>query len=298
MLSGDLGEGCHNIQIFVRVIVKAQYRWVVIRSVVTSFLIVLAILIDPRAANAWTRPAPSDYGRVIIKNHSKSAGLSPVVFDHWVHRFRFTCRLCHVDIGFAMEAGGTNITAARNSEGLYCGACHDGKRTIGDRKIFAACSKNVSKEESLRCDRCHSRGKKVAREYEFTSFAEKLPKAALGNKIDWEEAEAKGLIRPVDFLEGVSMMRPSLKSQKDFSIQVKTSWMGKVLFSHEKHAVWNGCEVCHPEIFPSVKKGETKYTMFQIINGQYCGVCHDKVAFPLEDCQRCHTQPVEMGGPR
>jgi c(7)-type cytochrome triheme protein len=258
-------------------------------------LLVLAVLIPARAADAWNRPAPSEYGKVVIKNYSKRGGLAPVVFDHWVHRSRFTCRLCHVDIGFAMEAGGTSISAAKNKQGYYCGACHDGKRAIGDKKIFAACSDDTSKEASARCERCHSRGKKVAREYDFTAFVEKLPKTRLGNGVNWEEAEAKGLIKPIDFLEGVSVKRPSLKAQKDFSIQARTSWIGKVIFSHEKHAVWNGCEVCHPEIFPSVQKGDTKYTMFQIVNGQYCGVCHDKVAFPLQDCQRCHTEPVEMG---
>jgi len=32
-----------------------------------------------------------------------------VVFDHWLHRAKFTCRLCHVDIGFAMKAEATDI---------------------------------------------------------------------------------------------------------------------------------------------------------------------------------------------
>ena len=150
-------------------------------------------------------------------------------------------------------------------------------------------------EESARCDRCHSLGKKVAREYEFSAFAQKMPNAAFGNRINWEEAEAKGLIKLVDFLEGVSIQRPSLKAQKDFSVEVKASWIGEVIFSHKKHAVWNGCEVCHPEIFPSVQKGTVKFSMFEIAEGQYCGVCHDKVAFSLLECQRCHTKPVEMG---
>jgi c(7)-type cytochrome triheme protein len=290
-----LGEGYYNVQALVREMGNALFRRIAMYSAVISLLIVLAILVFADTADAWNRAAPSEYGRVIISNYSKRAGLAPVVFDHWVHRSRFTCRLCHVDIGFAMDAGGTNITAAMNRQGLYCGSCHDGKRSIGDKKIFAACTEGVSKEESSRCDRCHSRGKKVKREYDFTTFTEKMPKASLGNGINWEEAEAKGLIKPVDFLEGVSTQRPSLKAQQDFSIEVQSSWMDKVLFSHKKHAVWNGCEVCHPEIFPSVKKGATKYSMFEIVNGQYCGVCHDKVAFPLRDCQRCHTQPVDMG---
>ena len=49
------------------------------------------------------RPLPSDYGNVVMNNYSEKAGLSPVVFDHWLHRARFTCRLCHVDIAFAMK---------------------------------------------------------------------------------------------------------------------------------------------------------------------------------------------------
>ncbi len=291
-----LGKGYHNVRALVQDIGIALFRRITMLDVVFPLFIVLAILFSADAADAWNRATGAAYGKVVIRNYSRNAGLAPVVFDHWFHRSRFTCRLCHVDIGFAMEAGGTNITAAMNKQGHYCGACHDGKRSIGDRKIFAACSEGVTKEESLRCERCHSRGKKVAREHDFTAFSEKLPKTSLGNGINWEEAEVKGFIKPVDFLEGVSRERPSLKAQKDFLIEIKSSWMEKVLFSHKKHAVWNGCEVCHPEIFPSVKKGATKYSMFQIVNGQYCGACHDKVAFPLQDCQRCHTQQVEMGG--
>ncbi|MGC1455708.1 MAG: c(7)-type cytochrome triheme domain-containing protein [Nitrospirota bacterium] len=294
LLPACLGEGNHNVQALVRGTGKARLRGITILHAVIALLVVLAVLVSAGTANAWNRAKPSEYGRVIIRNYSRGAGLAPVVFDHWVHRSRFTCRFCHVDIGFAMNAGETHITAAMNRQGLYCGACHDGKKSYGDKKIFAACSEGVSKEESSRCDRCHSQGKKVKKENDFTAFIEKLPKTALGNGIDWELAEEKGLIKPADFLAGVSVQRPSMKVQKDFSIEVRASWVDKVLFSHRKHAVWNGCEVCHPEIFPNVKKGSTKYSMFEIVNGQYCGVCHDKVAFPLQDCQRCHTQPVEM----
>jgi c(7)-type cytochrome triheme protein len=289
------GKGCHQVRSSTRELRNALFRRVLL-SAVLALGIVLMILVSTGTANTWSKVEGAEYGRVVIKNYSKQAGLAPVAFDHWVHRSRFTCRLCHVDIGFAMEAGGTKITAAMNRQGLYCGACHDGKRSVGDITIFAACADSGSKAESSRCDRCHSRGKKVAKKYEFAAFREKLPKASFGNGINWEEAEEKGLIKPIDVLEGISVRRPALKAQKDFLIEIKSTWMEKVLFSHKKHAIWNGCEVCHPEIFPSVQKGVTKYSMFQIVSGQYCGVCHDKVAFPLQDCQRCHTQPVEMGG--
>ena len=242
-------------------------------------------------ANGMDTPVPHDYGRVIIRNFSEQTGLGAVRFDHWLHRGFYTCRLCHVDIGFAMEANATKIDADMNMKGFYCGSCHNGTRVHGSKKIFAACSVSAAPGEDTRCSRCHSVGKKVQKEYDYASLTEKLPKKNLWNLVDWEEAEARGFIRPIDFLSGISIEGPPLAVQKDFSIPSK-GWMSNVIFSHKKHAQWNGCEVCHPDIFPSVKKGAVKYQMLQVWDGQYCGVCHGRVAFSLNDCQRCHISPV------
>jgi c(7)-type cytochrome triheme protein len=243
------------------------------------------------SANGMTMPVPREYGRVIIRNFSEQAGLGAVRFDHWLHRAFYTCRLCHVDIGFAMEANATKIDADTNMKGFYCGSCHNGTRVYGPRKIFAACSLSATPGEDTRCRRCHSVGQKVQKEYDYASFTKKLPKKNLWNLVDWEDAEARGFIRPIDFLPGISIERPSLTVQKDFSIPSR-GWMSDIIFSHKKHARWNGCEVCHPDIFPSVKKGTVKYSMLQVCDEQYCGVCHDRVAFPLNDCQKCHATPV------
>ncbi len=239
-------------------------------------------------------PVPQEYGRVIIRNFSEQAGLGAVRFDHWLHRARYTCRLCHVDIGFAMEANATKIKADMNIKGFYCGSCHNGTRAYGSTKIFAACSPSAASGEDSRCNRCHSVGKKVPKEYDYASFTEKLPRKSAGSLVDWEDAEARGLIKPLDLLPGVSIERPPLTAQKDFTILSRSTWMSDIIFSHKKHAQWNGCEVCHPDIFPSVKKGTVKYSMLQVSSGQYCGVCHGRVAFPLIDCQRCHTNRVRQ----
>jgi c(7)-type cytochrome triheme protein len=239
------------------------------------------------------RPLPHDYGKVVINNYSENARLAPVEFDHWLHRARFTCRVCHVDIAFAMKAGGTGIKAADNMRGYYCGTCHNGKMEIEGRKVFEACSMNPSKEDFKRCDRCHSSGKSVKKEYDFYKFAEKFPKERFGNGIDWEKAEADGLIKPVDFIEGISIKRVQFQKPQDFTLEPKVSGLPDIIFSHRKHTVWMGCEGCHPEIFLGVKKGTTKYTMVDIFQGKYCGVCHNSVAFPLLDCQRCHTKQVQ-----
>ncbi len=241
-----------------------------------------------------------EYGNVVIDNFSTKSGLSPVLFEHWVHRARFTCRVCHVDIGFAMRAGETNIKAVDNMKGYFCGACHNGRMAAGadGRQVFEACSTQVSTDDPRRCVRCHAVSDKGAadrsarREQEFARFTERLPRERLGNGINWEKAENTGLIKPVDFIEGVSIKRNSLAAQKDFSIGTKIDGVPEIIFSHKKHTVWNGCEVCHPEIFVGVKRGATKYSMIDLFDGKYCGVCHDKVAFPQSDCTRCHTKPV------
>jgi len=245
------------------------------------------------SANGLPIPIPHEYGQVIIRNFSEEAGLAPVRFDHWLHRARYTCRLCHVDIGFAMEANATKIKADANAKAFYCGSCHNGTRVYGSKKIFAACSLNATPGEDSRCGRCHSAGKNVQKEYDYALFTEKLPKENVWNLVDWEDAETRGFIRPIDFLSGISIERPPLTVQKDFTIPSK-GWMSNIIFSHKKHTQWNGCEGCHPDIFPSVKKGTVKYSMFQIFDGQYCGVCHDRVAFPLNDCRKCHTSHVPL----
>ncbi len=254
--------------------------------------VIIALLVTAGAANALNRKNPSNYGSVTIRNFSSRAGLAPVRFDHWLHRALYTCRLCHVDIGFAMEENGTKITADTNSKGFYCGACHNGARLFGEKKIFSACTVSIKPEEGQRCKRCHSVGLDVQKEYDYETFAGKLPLARMGNLIDWEEAETRGLIHPVDYLPGISIQRNTLTPQKDFSITSKSTWMPDIIFSHKKHVLWNGCEVCHPDIFPSSKKGTVKYSMFDIAAGKYCGLCHDRVAFPLNDCEKCHAAPV------
>jgi c(7)-type cytochrome triheme protein len=239
------------------------------------------------------RPLPYEFGRVVINNFSEKAGFAPVVFDHWLHRAKFTCRLCHVDIGFAMKTGATGIKAADNMNGYYCGACHNNKTIVDNKKVFESCGKLLISADKPHCLRCHSSGKNVNPEYDFNLFTKNFPKGRFGNGIDWEKAEEEHWIKPVDFIEGISIRRKSISEQKDFALGAKVEGMPDIIFSHKKHTVWNGCELCHPDIFIGVKKGASKYSMVDIFEGKSCGVCHTTVAFPLLDCQRCHTKPVK-----
>lgn len=227
---------------------------------------------------------PADYGKVILDTYA-SASPGAVVFDHWLHRSKFTCRLCHVDIGFAMTAKATGIRAATNRQGFHCGACHDEKKTIGGKVVFASCS---DEKDSRQCARCHSLGKRGVREYEYKAFTAKFPKAKYG--VNWEAAQQEGRIKPLDSLEGLSAPKRPMRSRENFSIKPDSLLVRPIFFSHEKHSVWNGCELCHPEIFPTARKETVTYSMFSNIDGRYCGACHGKVAFPLNDCSGCHPR--------
>ena len=233
---------------------------------------------------------PPDYGKVVLNNYSLQSGMPPVVFNHWSHRRIYTCRLCHVDIGFAMETGGTKIRAADNIKGYYCGACHNGRNRHDGRNIFEACDREYQQKQYERCVRCHSLENGAKAEQIFQQFAATMPRETFGNGINWEKAEEEGKLKLVDHLEGVSVPKEKLKVQEDFSLKPKLEGMPDIIFSHAKHTFWSGCELCHPDIFVGIRKGSTKYSMIDIFDGKYCGVCHGRVAFPLTDCQRCHVK--------
>lgn len=265
------------------------------RKLVIAILIVSLL---PLAAQAQQgvkkrRPLPFEYGRAIIGSPFRAPTLPDVQFDHWLHRAKYTCRLCHVDLGFAMKKNGTGITPDDNIKGYYCGACHN-KKTLSDgQPIFGACIKVPTPDEQRdRCPRCHSVGEKVKPKYDFNAFVANFPKERFGNGVDWEKAEEQGLIKPADFLEGVSIARKPMTTPKDFELGAKVGGMPDIIFSHQKHTLWSGCEGCHPEIFSGVKKGATKYSMIENFEGKFCGQCHLNAAFPMTDCQRCHSKPV------
>jgi len=65
-------------------------------------------------------------------------GLSEAQFPHWVHRIRYTCKTCHMEI-FEPRAGSNAITMAQIRAGEKCGRCHDG--TTAFDPGFGACER-------------------------------------------------------------------------------------------------------------------------------------------------------------
>ena len=86
-------------------------------------LLILLILV---AGLADMQLARAEYGDVVMNNYSDAAGMRPAVFPHWFHRIRFSCKVCHADLGFKFKAGGNEINMVKIIDGQYCGACHNG----------------------------------------------------------------------------------------------------------------------------------------------------------------------------
>lgn len=258
-----------------------------IKIAIMTFLILVCVpLVFAENFGFKKRAArPHEYGNVVMNNFSERNNMAPVVFNHWLHRAEYTCRVCHVDLGFGMEAGSTGVTEDDNSFGLFCGACHDGKEAFGPKE------KDSMGNESRNCYKCHSYGKQVEFEKNFYEYVKGYPRARYGNKVDWLKAEELGLVKLKDFIEGHSLKTKTLTQTKDIDIKSKEVGLADIIFSHKKHTIWNGCELCHPEIF-GVKKGSTVYNMQDIFEGKFCGACHGSVAFPNTDCHLCHTTPV------
>ena len=118
----------------------------------------------------------------------------------------------------------------------------------------------------------------------------RLPGDSAGNKVDWIKALENGYIRPRSQLNTNAPVRIL---ETDIILN-KTGSIPRVRFPHKQHTQWLDCENCHEKIFKS-EAGATPITMGKILEGEYCGVCHGAVAFPLTECNRCHSVPWETG---
>lgn len=218
-----------------------------------------------------TPPPPQQYGNVLINRLTSKSTHPPVSFSHWLHRRYFTCRVCHFELGFAFKTNATEITEAKIRKGEYCGACHNNRIAFG-----------VSEDT---CSICHT-GKLNSTDGRFSELKD-LPSSRYGDGINWVKALRKNFIHP----------RQSLLDDKyapipfDKNLRLEPEWglvKTKAVFPHVKHTEWLDCSDCHPDIFNIQKKGTRHFRMEFMLQGKFCGACHLTVAFPLQDCKRCH----------
>ncbi len=63
-----------------------------------------------------------------------------------------------------------------------------------------------------------------------------------------------------------------------------------VIFPHWFHRIRFRCKSCHSDLGFKLKAGGNEINMLKIINGEYCGACHNgQIAWSVENCDLCHT---------
>ncbi|HSD60238.1 MAG TPA: c(7)-type cytochrome triheme domain-containing protein [Burkholderiales bacterium] len=66
--------------------------------------------------------------------------------------------------------------------------------------------------------------------------------------------------------------------------------MRPVVFPHWFHRVRFRCKVCHADLGFKMKAGGNEINMVKIIDGEYCGACHNgEIAWSVENCNLCHS---------
>ena len=66
--------------------------------------------------------------------------------------------------------------------------------------------------------------------------------------------------------------------------------MRPVVFPHWFHRVRFRCKACHADLGIKFKAGGNEINMVKIIDGQFCGACHNgNVAWAVDSCDLCHS---------
>jgi len=71
--------------------------------------------------------------------------------------------------------------------------------------------------------------------------------------------------------------------------------MRPVVFPHWFHRIRFRCKVCHGDLGFAFKAGGNGINMLNIIDGEFCGACHDgDIAWSIENCDLCHSGVPNM----
>lgn len=66
--------------------------------------------------------------------------------------------------------------------------------------------------------------------------------------------------------------------------------MRPVIFPHWFHRIRFRCKVCHGELGFIMRAGANEIEMGDIIDGKYCGMCHNgEIAWAVDNCDLCHS---------
>lgn len=91
---------------------------------------------------------------------------------------------------------------------------------------------------------------------------------------------------------GFAQMQPAHAEYGDIVINnySDAAGMRPAIFPHWFHRIRFACKVCHADLGFKFKAGGNEINMVKIIDGQFCGACHNgNVAWSVENCDLCHS---------
>ena len=94
------------------------------------------------------------------------------------------------------------------------------------------------------------------------------------------------------YLGALALPQPAHAEYADVVINnyADAAGMRPAVFPHWFHRIRFRCKVCHADLGFKFKAGGNKITMAKIIEGKFCGACHNgEVAWSVENCAMCHS---------
>jgi len=94
------------------------------------------------------------------------------------------------------------------------------------------------------------------------------------------------------YIGALAMPQPAHAEYADVVINnyADAAGMRPAVFPHWFHRIRFRCKVCHADLGFKFKAGGNKITMAKIIEGKFCGACHNgEVAWSVENCAMCHS---------
>ncbi|MBL8343224.1 MAG: hypothetical protein JNL30_17290 [Rubrivivax sp.] len=156
---------------------------------------------------------------------------------------------------------------------------------LGAAALVAAAAATASLWARLQDDGVHDpRSPAMAQLQQPAEALAPLPRDTAGNQVNWVQALDSGAIAPRSTLLDSAPVR----TRDDSFLISRFGSMPAVRFPHRQHTLWLDCANCHEALFKS-QRGANRYSMSAILEGEQCGVCHGAVAFPLTECNRCHS---------
>jgi len=103
--------------------------------------------------------------------------------------------------------------------------------------------------------------------------------------VDWAAAVREKKIAPI---AGIEKFNKDKFEDYVITLHPKSDHVDKVIFPHDVHTYHIDCDNCHPRPFIPKKGKNPAMRMEEFKQGRWCGKCHGRVAFPLDECTGCH----------